>query len=92
MRDIVLLRIHPDMLRAVPMLFKILFYPVPRRRAYIFQKDQRGAMIRDPGHHAVESATRFSSAINGFLLVIEVRVINARCTCDEKIDISWNSG
>jgi hypothetical protein len=40
----------------------------------------------------MESATRFSSTIDGLLLVIEVRVVDAGCACDEKIGVSWNSG
>jgi hypothetical protein len=40
----------------------------------------------------MESTTGFSSAIDGLLLIIEVRVVNTGCACDEKIGVSGYSG
>ncbi len=44
-------------------------------------------MVLDPGHHATEGPTRLAIRVDVLLLVVEVRVVDARGSRDQEVDI-----
>jgi hypothetical protein len=47
-------------------------------------------MFLDPVQHTVECPTGFSSLIDVLFLIVEIGIVDARCTGDEDIDITRN--
>lgn len=49
-------------------------------------------MVGDPGHHAAESATGFAIRVDVLFFGIQIRIIHARSTRNQNVDIAWDWG
>ena len=91
-RDVMKLRVHPDVGGKVPMLVPPLADEVPRSAADVLENDHRGLGPVHPVHHAFERLTGLTSVVQTLLLVVEVGVVDARCPCDQDVAIPGNRG
>jgi hypothetical protein len=73
------------MLRVVIDLVKVLHNLVPGSVANVFQDDNRWLVLLDPLQHASERPTGFTIRLDVVLLVVEVGIVDARCTGDEDL-------
>ena len=91
-RDVMKLRVHPDVGGKVPMLVPSLADEVPRSAADVLENDHRGLGPVHPVHHAFERLSGLASVVQTLLLVVEVGVVDARCPCDQDVAIPGNRG
>ena len=90
-RDVVELRVHPDVGGKVPMLVPSLADEVPRSAADVLENDHRGLGPVHPVHHAFEGLSGLASVVQTLLLVVEVGVVDARCPCYQDVAVSGNA-
>ena len=90
MRDVVLLGIEACVTSAIPDLLEFDHNLIPRRGTNVLEDDDGRAMIFNPSQHTAECATRFSIRRYILFLIVQVRVVDARSSGHEHINVSWN--
>lgn len=88
MRDIIGLCIQAHRLCTVFRLLEFLDDGWPRSAAHVLQDHNWWTMFFDPAEHAVKCPARLSALIDVLLFIIEIRVVDARCTGDEDVDVT----
>ena len=91
-RDVMKLRVHSDVSGKVPMLVPPLADEVPRSAADVLENDHRWLGPVHPVHHAFERLSGLASVVQTLLLVVEVRIVDARCPCYQDVAVSGNPG
>ena len=91
-RDVVELGVHPDVGGKVPMLVPPLADEVPRSAADVLENDHRWLGPVHPVHHAFKRLSRLASVVQTLLLVVEVRVVDARGPCYQDVAVSGYRG
>ena len=87
-RDVVELRVHPDVGGKVPMLVPSLADEVPRSAADVLENDHRGLGPVHPVHHAFERLSGLASVVQTLLLVVEVGVVDAGGAGHEEVAVA----
>ena len=63
---------------------------IPRCGTDIFEDDNGRAVVFNPSQHTTESTTGLSIRRDILFLVVQVRIVNARCSSHKYVDVSWN--
>jgi hypothetical protein len=86
--DIINFCVHADRLCTVFRLLEFLDNRFPRSAAHILQDYNWWAMFLDPVEHAVKRPTRLSALINVLPFIVKIRVVDARGTRDEDVNVT----
>jgi hypothetical protein len=86
--DIIGFCVQSDRLGTVFRLLEFADNLWPRSAAHVLQDYDWWAMFLDPVKHAIERPTGLSALINVLLFVVEIRVVDARCTRDEDVNVT----
>ena len=90
MRDVVLLCIKAGAASTVPDPLEFSRYLIPGCRANIFEDNNGRTMVFNPTQHAAESTTGLSVRRDILFLVVQVRIVDARCPSHKYVDVPWN--
>lgn len=88
MGDIIGFCVQADRFCTVFCLLELLDNRLPGSAAYVLQDYDWWAMFLDPVEHATKRPTGFSALIDVLLFIVEIRVVDARCTRDEDINVT----
>ena len=86
--DVVVLGVQAHEVALVTLPLEFLGDLLPGRVAHVLKDDDRGQVLRHPGHHTPESLSRLTLLIESLLLVVEVGVIDAGRARDEHVHVT----
>eukprot|EP00962_Isochrysis_galbana_P002216 scaffold574_cov92-Isochrysis_galbana.AAC.6 len=84
-RDVVVLGVDAQVLGRVPFFCVVLHHRVPRGTAHILLQHDGRPVPPDPRQHAPERLARLALLLDALLLVVHVRVVDARRARNENI-------